>query len=73
MRAGFAEFDLSTPLPDGDEIARLLRQVSEEPTVSLLRRTRRSVRTLLWLCVLLLSLLGCSALLALAYRVLFQE
>jgi hypothetical protein len=73
MRAGFEEFDLSTPFPDSDEITRLLRQVTEEPTVSLLRRTRRSVRTVLWLCFLLLSLLGCSALLALAYRVLFQQ
>lgn len=71
LKDGFAEFDRQAHLPD-DQIADILRRVIDEPAVPLLRRTRRSVRTILWLCLLLFGVLGCSALLALAYKVLFD-
>ena len=72
LARGFAEFDRATSLPDSDQITSILRRVTDEPTVAFWQRTRRSVRTMLWLSLLLLSLLGACGLIALAYRVLFS-
>ena len=73
MRVGFAALDQSTRLPDSDQMSRILNQVLADPTVSLLRRTRRSIRTILWLCIFLFLLLGGSALVAVAYKALFEN
>lgn len=73
LMTGFAAFDRSTELPERDQIATLLHRVVDEPTVRLLRRTRRSIRVILWLCFFLFTLLGCSALIALAWKALFER
>lgn len=69
---GFEEFDQATRLPDSDQITTILRRATDETDTRLWRRTRRSVRTILWLSLLLFGMLGACGLIALAYRVLFS-
>jgi hypothetical protein len=73
LERGFAALRQETARPSQDRIAALLRQVVEHPEAEALRRVRRSVRSLVWLSFLLLSLLAALSLAALAYRVLSRQ
>ena len=73
LETGFRELARSTPPPSEDQISRILRSVSTQPDVIVLKKIRRSLNTVLWITFFAFCLGACFALGALAYRILFLE
>ena len=66
LRLGFHEVDQATAKPSEEHVNGILSQLRPNSGVSTSRRTRRSVRVLLWITLVFLTLLGSYALITLA-------
>lgn len=70
LRSSYGSLGEDVPSPAPERVQGILREVRPSEDFTLSRRTRRTVRTLLWLTVLFLSLLGAYAFMRLALRAL---
>jgi hypothetical protein len=68
LTAGFRELDRSVEPAPSDRVDAIVDELRGLPDISTSRRTRRSIRTLLWISAAFLSLLATYALASLALR-----
>jgi anti-sigma factor RsiW len=58
LREGFRRLDAGTAPPAEERVRRIVEELRCKPHFATARRFRRSLRTLLWVTVLLLSVVG---------------
>ncbi len=70
LRAGYGELAQQTPTIDDSRLEGILRELRDTRELGLRRHARRSVRMILWVTFLLLSVLGTYAFVKLALKAL---
>ena len=69
LRQNFQDIENGVAPVDEDQLSGIIDEVQVAPEVAVLKRTRRSVRLILWLTISLVSLLGAYGLIALVLKV----
>ena len=69
LRQNFQDIENGVAPVDEDQLSGILDEVQVAPEVAVLKRTRRSIRLILWITVSLVSLLGAYGLIALVLKV----
>ena len=69
LRQNFQDIEDGVAPVDEDQLSGILDKVEAAPEVAVLKRTRRSIRLILWLTVSLVSLLGAYGLIALVLKI----
>ena len=69
LRQNFQDIENGVEPVDEDQLNGILDEVEAAPEVVVLKRTRRSIRLILWLTISLVSLLGAYGLIALVLKI----
>jgi hypothetical protein len=69
LRQNFQDIENGIAPVDEDQLSGILDEVQAAPEVAVLKRTRRSIRLILWITISLVSLLGAYGLIALVLKV----
>ena len=69
LRQNFQDIESGVGPLDEDRLSGILDELEAAPEVAVLKRTRRSIRLILWLTISLVSLLGAYGLIALVLKI----
>ena len=69
LRQNFEDLDSGLQPVDEDRLSGILDELETAPELAVLKRTRRSIRLILWLTISLVSLLGAYGLIALVMKI----
>lgn len=69
LRQNFQDIESGVQPVDEDRLSGIIDELEAAPEVAVLKRTRRSIRLILWLTISLVSLLGAYGLIALVLKI----